>query len=342
MKNRYSQYTDNQTEGQKQPYRILWRERADKGAVLLRMYGTLPQVTVPARIAGHPVVEVAPYCFSQSKRLFEGEIREERLPEDGSGSALLQELCGNFVEEVYLPDEIRKIGSCAFYNCRNLKILEIGTKTEDIGSDVFMNTGSFRRILLRCSAMGKSGIKQILSQITADIEVVFSGKRGVEALLLYPEYYEACDEIAPAHIFGRSIMGEGFRARQCIKDGVVDFAGYDGIFPQACVEESEPTLSRMALNRLRYPFALNGNHKILYQNYVSNHVKVISERFVIQKDLENLQFLCHEGLLRGQNLAETVQRAAESDWPEGAAYLLSQKSGQAQEEKKSRYEFDEF
>ena len=53
---------------------------------------------------------------------------------------------------------------------------------------------------------------------------------------MYPEYTESYDEIAPAHIFGRNITGEGFRARQQFQDGIVQFAGYDAIYPKVIAE----------------------------------------------------------------------------------------------------------
>ncbi len=38
--------------------------------------------------------------------------------------------------------------------------------------------------------------------------------------------------------FELNLTGEGFRARQCFKEGVILLNAYDEIFPQACVEES--------------------------------------------------------------------------------------------------------
>lgn len=321
------------------PHRLLWQKTPEGTAKLLRIYGTTSQVIIPSEVEGYPITEIAPYCFAQTPHLPDREEIEETITDNGSSVTALQELCGTSIEEVYLPDSVCRIGTYAFYNCKNLKTIHMGAFVEDIGSDAFMNTTSFRKIILRCSPEGKSGIRSILSQISADMEVQFQTKLGGEALLLYPEYYESYDEIAPAHLFGRSITGEGFRARQCIKDGRVDFAGYDAIFPQACVEESEKTLSNMALNRLRYPYALQENAKEAYQNYVREHISYIGNCLIKYKKLELLQFLCQEGLLSGTNLAECVQMAAEMDWPEGAASLLQYQAVGGQERKKNRYDF---
>lgn len=332
-------------------YRVLWQKKKEGEARLLRMYGETALAEVPDEIEGYPLTEIASYCFAQTSHLSNEEIRETnyRLTEKGEIRIIepnmvsdLQELCGTRIEEVRLSDQIREIGNCAFYNCKNLKKMELGVHTEKIGSDAFMNTLVFRQITLRCGAAEKSGLKQILSQIMADMEVTFAGKTEIEAVLLYPEYYEVYDEIAPAHIFGRSIAGEGFRARQAFLDGVVDFAGYDGIFPQACVEESVKTLSQIALNRLQYPRGLSEEARMRYQNYVKEHIREIANRLTKEKELQILQFLCRNHLLCDMELAECISLASEFGWAEGAAELLRIKADAAAKSWKSRYEFEDF
>lgn len=46
-------------------------------------------------------------------------------------------MCGNFLEELTLPDSLQVVGSCAFYNCRKLRLLTVGTGSLTMGSDVF-------------------------------------------------------------------------------------------------------------------------------------------------------------------------------------------------------------
>ena len=323
---------------QLQPIRMLWQKRADGSAALLRFYGASAQVHLPPRIEGRPLTEIAPYCFAGKQRDPGGDIGETIL---GNPSELpyLRELRTDAVEEVFLPDSVKRIGRYAFYNCKKLHTIHIGAALRDIGSDAFMNTLSFHRIILRCKAGEASGIRQILAQISSDIEVCFWAGKAPEAVLLYPEYYESYDEVAPAHLFGRSISGEGFRARQCIRDGRVDFAGYDAVFPQACVEEREETLARMAQNRLRYPYALSNQNREIYSAYVRAHIRQIAARFTERKDLEALEFLREQRLLSGAVCAECVKAAAGLDWPEGAASLLGWIAAE-KTEKKKRYDFD--
>ena len=44
-------------------------------------------------------------------------------------------MCGNFVEEIILPDSLQVIGSCAFYNCRRLRRLSVGAGDLTVGSE---------------------------------------------------------------------------------------------------------------------------------------------------------------------------------------------------------------
>lgn len=327
--------------GQTQTYRILWQKNREGGAKLLRMYGTSPRVFVPPRIAGLPCVEIAPYCFAAEERLPK-EAWEEAFLGDESLRPFLHELCGNTIEEAVLPDAVKEIGSYAFYNCRKLKTLSIGAAAQKIGSDAFMNASALEQLILRCPADEKSGLRQILSQISSDLEVVFAHGGRIEASLFYPDYQESYDEIAPAHLFGRRISGEGFRARQCFVDGRVDFAGYDDVFLQARVEETEQTLSKMALGRLRYPHQLKEEQKERYRSHIREHTPKLASRKIAQRDLEALQFLCQEGFLYGANLASCIRAAAEALWPEGAAGLLLRKEETGRTKTKARYDFDAF
>ncbi|MCI9426384.1 MAG: leucine-rich repeat domain-containing protein [Eubacterium sp.] len=322
-----------------QACRMLWQERENGGACLYRLYGASPQICLPSQIAGRPLVEVAPYCFAKNPHMPPPPKIKETIVGEKQEVFFLKELCGTAVEEVIFPDSVKKIGGYAFYNCKNLRKIQMGLALREIGSDAFMNTISFHSLELRCGAFEESGIRQILSRISSDISVKFLTQDKTQALLFYPEYYETYDEIAPAHLFGRQIRGEGFRARQRIKDGCVDFDGYDAIFPQACVEETERVLGQMALGRLRYPCGLQEKCKNRYREYVKEHIGGIAARLVREKSLDTIQFLLEEELLSLAALSECALLAAETGWTQGAAYIL-QMAARKRETKKNRYEFD--
>lgn len=344
-------------------YTFIWQKTRQNSARLLRAYGQTPEVRLPEQIAGLPLEEIGSYCFAETERLPEGECcvtkREngqesftksfsDGLQQDAMDTRYLSKeehgmriLCGSYLEKVVFPDTVRTTGSLVFYNCTGLLELQIGNGLESIGSDAFMNCKNFHSLSVRCGIGARSAVRQILAQISHDMEVEFWGENGIEAKVFFPEYYESYDEIAPAHLFGRNIEGEGFRARQCFKEGRVDLPAYDGIFARACVDESERTLGQMAENRLRYPAELSAAKREQYENYIRSHAGKIAVLRAKEKDLDSLQFLCSQNLLSGGAVTEAILACTRMEWAEGAASLMQYKNEMAKEQK-NRYEFDDF
>lgn len=316
-----------------------WQRTGSGGARLLRVYGTLPEVTLPAQIDGLPLTELGAYCFAENAHLPEAYERSEGEASAGAG---LRELSGSYVTRIVLPDTLVKIGNLAFYNCSSLEQIELGCRMEETGSDAFMNCRKLKRMILRCAVTEKSGIRQILTQIAADLEVFYLGEDGTKAAVFYPEYYESYDEIAPAHLFGRNIEGEGFRARQAFKDGAVDLAQYDAVFEKACAEETEQTLSRMAWDRLRYPAGLLKPARERYERYLRKNPGWLCRNLTAERDTGGIRFLCQNRLLDEEGLNKCLVLAAESGWAEGSAAILHLKQEFFSEHKAERYAFDDF
>lgn len=270
----------------------------------------------------------------------EPDMELDGLPEaDGT----LAELAGAYITRVTLPEGVKKIGNFAFYNATALAELELGSGTETLGSDAFMNCRSLSRLLLHADPGQKTGLRLLLAQLSSDLEVALSGENGVWAKLLFPEYYESYDEIAPAHIFGRNIVGEGFRARQSFREGVLDFAQYDKIFPQACVDESEVTLGRLALDRVRYAAELSETPRGLYEAYLKAHGGYLIRRITDDRDLELAEYCCSRKFVTREDVAACAVRAGKVDWAEGAAALLHLMQQYFSEKTPDeRYSFDDF
>lgn len=337
--------------------RIFWQRTEQETARILRLFGSEPVLILPETVEGYPVTEIGAYCFAENCHLpeiydktvlFQKETTEknhwETFREDflAEKEAKLKELCGNYLEEITLPESLEKIGNLAFYNCTSLKKITLGKAMEQVGSDAFMNCRKFREITLNCGVQEKSGIRQILAQLSSDMEVTFCGKEGIEAVVFYPEYYESYDEIAPAHLFGRNIEGEGFRARQCFKEGIPDLNQYDTIFPKACAEENDKTLRKLVVTRLRYPVGMKQQAEKLYKTYFSKHEKEIAEKLTEKKNLEYLQYFCEQKLFLQGALEQAIQTAAKMEWAEGTAMLLRMKQKYFAKPDKERYTFEEF
>ncbi len=68
-----------------------------------------------------------------------------------SDADTLHPVCGNFLEEIALPDSLQVIGSCAFYNCRSLRLLTVGSSSLTVGSDVFLNCFALETIRVQAA-----------------------------------------------------------------------------------------------------------------------------------------------------------------------------------------------
>lgn len=336
-------------------YEFYWEHTKDGGVRLLRAFGQTAEVSLPGEIEGHPVTEVGAYCFAGSAHLpkiYNRTVCRESSGEEASSGVFsvepaaagkLWELSGKSLEKLILPDSVKKIGNFAFYQCSALTEISLGNGVQEVGGDAFMNCHRLHDMTVRGGCNVAAGIRQILAQISADMEVTFVLADTVEARLLFPEYYESYDEIAPAHLFGRNIEGEGFRARQCVREGVVDFKLYDTIFPKACAEEKEQTLCALAMNRLRYPAELGRAERDLYEAYISGHVDTICAWAVRECDEETVWFLCEQGLMTTQSLDECIRLATEAEWVKGAAgFLRTKEQFFAPKPVEERYSFDEF
>lgn len=308
-----------------------WEKTLDGTVRLLEVAGMPSELIIPEEIEGLPLTEVGPYCFAKNK----------------------------FLERIVLPEHLCKIDKMAFYNCTGLTEIEIGQNLRELGADAFMNCHKLQKIKVRCNATERSGVRLILRQISADLRVHFVGNnrralsgessgeivkaQGRESVLLFPEYYETYDEVTPAHLFGRNIEGEGFRARQCFKDGIFDYKQYDGIFIKACAEETEQTLCEMAMNRLRYPVGLTVEACETYSEYVREHLEVIYKNMASERDLSGIEFLCEQKLMTQVALEACIRFMASCEWAEGSAYVLRLKERYfPQKIKQNRYEFDDF
>jgi len=298
------------------------------GAEIIRVFADMPQVHIPEEIDGKKVISIGAYCFSEINKTGCQEVHYE-----------MHEFCGNYIESVILPDNLEKLSDNAFYNCRNMSVLKAGGNIKEAGSGVFMNCHRLKKLYLRQRADAPGSLKQLVSRLDGTIEVYFCDGRKIDALLVYPEYTESYDEIAPAHIFGRNITGEGFRARQCFTGSVPDFGQYDSIFAKASIEESVDVIYKMALGRLMYPFQLSDNAKTRYRNYIKEHQKEIMEILVQERGLEELHFLCSNGYADNAGISNAVICASQAGWGEGAASLLQWQHEFIEDVKKNRYAF---
>lgn len=318
--------------------RILWNKNKDGNAVIYRIYGTDKNISIPSHIGDVPVAGLGDYCFAAFGKI-PSHVHETYIGMDSRIKDYLREIGGEYLESVSIPDRVTDMGNFAFYNCRNLKKIETGASLINIGSDVFMNCTNLYDIILRCSAVKSTGLQQILLRTSSQIRATFMDEGKTDAVFIYPEYFETYDEIAPAHIFGRNIEGEGFRARQCFDNGKINAVQYDGVFDKASVEEGRDVVFMMAFQRLVYPFNLNNTNRLKYEGYIKQNEEAAVKWLVSIKWLDALERITKIGILSAHALEAGVTEAVKEGWGEGTAFLMRLMHKSNACAKKSRYEF---
>lgn len=313
----------------------LWRE-VPNGAQILRLFGDTPCPTVPDRIAGRPVTEIGPYCFSDRRDPEGGHwyAPGDTAPDDP------HPICGGFVQEVHLPDTVRAVHNGAFYNCRALRRVWCGPALDDLGSDLFTNCRALDAFALRARPDAATGLKKLLAAVTAGVGAEFWDGDHCDARLYFPEYLEYLHENTPAHLFNHSIEGVGYRYRQCFAQGILQYSEYDAAFTLADADESPEGLCRVALARLLAPHALEEEARQRYGAYLTANANTATGSAIKARDARAVALL-------GDVFGPDARRAAalsyaRAGWSEGAALLLAGSPDAKRRPAKKTYDFDDL
>ena len=310
------------------------------GLHILRIMGQTSVVYVPQMIDGYEVKVIGEYCFSArnncKNRTSDGEWEKmENIALDKG----MNELCGDYIERVILPDSVQELCSYAFYNCRKLKCIEFGSILNVVNNDAFMNCMGLSVLAVRSRVEEPTGAQYFLKQLNKGIELKFIDDGNTCGSFYYSEYTESYEEIGPAHIFHMDLQGEGYRARQLFDNGVVDAAGYDTIFEAAKALESTYTLSKMAAGRLQYPVNLTDNARDMYMEFIKDNIANVLEWVVAERRIDIIEFMVDSNILDESGLDAALKLAGKCDWTMGSAAIIELGSRFAPKLKKSRYEF---
>ena len=330
----------------------------DGTAALARAYGDEPVLTLPEALPGPegqmlPLARLGSYCFA-------GTVRDGvagpvlRCGWDGAGQTGparpaseeegLHPVAGNFLEEITLPETLREIGSCAFYNCRALRRMTLGSGPLAVGSDVFLNCFVLTEIRVCASPEAATGLSAIVNNISSNLRVSFlpEGPEGeTAAVFRYPEYWEDIEE-TPAHILLHTFSGQGYHYRQCFRDGKLLWDEYDAIFAQGHGGDDPTYMALLCMDRLRYPWQLEPAAEQQYRAFLAQQGADVARALIKAQDREGLKDLIGLKVLDGAAL-EAASGAAQRAGDAQSAALLADAEYRARPPKpKRRYTFDDF
>ena len=345
-------------------------------ARLIRVYGDAPCAALPASVPGPEggvlaITELGDYCFSEKPRSLPGAdalCRYEVSPDGtctlvqafgrdltgrhgrydldfGEEPATPEELhpvCGNFVEEIILPDSLQVIGSCAFYNCRSLRLLTVGSGGLTVGSDVFLNCFALETLRVQAAPEQPTGLFALVNNITEAVQAQFwpADTPAPLAALWYPAYWEDIEE-TPAHILLHTFSGQGYHYRQCFLDNKFLPAEYDAIFPQGHDADDAAIMAMLCFARLRYPWQLTEAAAGHYRAFLAANTDRVFARLLKAQDTDSIRALLALDVLDKAAFASAAALAAKAENAAAAALLAdAEHKKYAPQPKKQRYDFD--
>lgn len=347
---------------------------SDTTARLVRAYGEAPCIALPSALpapegGSWAVTELGDYCFSESPRNLPAPdaVCRYAVGEDGSAVLIrafgrdrtgrhrrydldfgtapeenLHPVCGNFLEEAVLPDSLRVIGSCAFYNCRRLRTLSVGAGELTVGSDVFLNCFALADLIVRADPEQATGLFALVNNITEAVRALFwpVGEAAPRAGLWYPAYWEDIEE-TPAHILLHTFSGQGYHYRQCFLENKLLPAEYDAIFPQGHDADDASVMAMLCFDRLRWPWQLSDAARDAYRDFLKTNTGRVLTRLLKAQDTEGIKVLLALDVMDTDAFAEGAALAAKADNAEAAALLAdAEHKKRAAAPQKKRYDFD--
>lgn len=180
--------------------RFVYRVK-NEGVEILRCFGAGCEVHIPETIDGRPVVALGPYAFSAHMRempeglifddgMGENMSGEERQPLQTGGDAL----CGDRLEALYLPAAMESIGRYAFYNCFSFRHFSFYTSLRDIGTGAYTGVRRMKTLSVTEVPGARSCLKEMLAELSMELEVELICADGSRARLVFPEFYEEAVE----------------------------------------------------------------------------------------------------------------------------------------------------
>ena len=237
------------------------------------------------------------------------------------------------VEEIVLPESVKRIGRYAFYNCRNLRKITFYSNIQDVGSGAFTGCHQVRHLDVIILNGNTSCLKDFLQELTEEMMVEYhvaekteAGKRETAyARLMFPEYFEEGVENTPARILMTQIHGSGLKYRNCFYKKQFLFEEYDVRFPYAEAVESEDFLQKMVVGRLMFPYKLSEKGKQQYEAYLREHFIRTGQNMIRNHDAVKLGWMLEHYLETKEQAEELLEMSGRLGVPECTACLMEWK-----------------
>lgn len=305
-------------------------EVKNKEICILRCYGISGSVVIPDKLDGLPVTELSAYAFAEEM---------EAEPENTGGFPCI---CGDRLEELYLPGTIKKLGRYIFYNCLRFWKLSFYSNIAFMGAGAFTGCEN-----LRCLAMrrleGNSCLREILQDLKQKVTVECyraieaSGKGQAAGMiadmkeqqmfcrLVYPEFFEEAVENTPARIISTQTHGMGIQYRNAFRNTQVVFREYDRLFMTGKYNIDLKVLTEIALSRLCYPFTLEEDAREEYTQCLSAHLWEAASYLLEQENEKDLRWLAEVFVSTSEQMDVLLETAKQRENAQAVSMMMDVK-----------------
>ena len=247
---------------------------------------------LPSYVEGVPVQMIGPHAF-------------EKLPE---------------VEEFILPDEIRAVGSFAFYGCKSLRKITMSDTLEGWGFGAIRFCDEMSDLVIRMKRNNLSVLRDLLGDVDYAFRVLLMYEDHTEGFY-FPRYTRGFDEDTFARAIHTFTEGSGWAYRETVLRGGIDTRDYEKLFVRATYDGVR-TGAEIALIRLMHPGSLAEKAREQYRNYLTENAGEILPWLAARGGREQCLFMLSEGLAGPGDVSAALPVAVEMHDPELVATLM--------------------
>lgn len=194
------------------------------------------------------------------------------------------------ITHIELPRILQHVGRYAFYDCRNLQSLSLTETVTEFSGGALMNCTRLDTVYLQLRENAPTCLQKLLGEHAGETDV-YLNFGSQQARLLFPAYSEDLEELAAPHVFRRHIEGAGYAYRQCFDSGILNFHQYDNAFSRLTESHAFLPAARVAIRRLRWPFALSETARQNYITCLREHGRPLACDLAADGEAQALSFL---------------------------------------------------
>ena len=246
--------------------------------------GTVRNLSVPGEIEGLPVRSIGRHAFAGRRDL----------------------------QEVFVPDSVRRLHLFAFHNCANLGRMTLSDSADDYYDGVIRQCSALDEIEIYIRGDSFALMKEMLGDNDKAMSFLLHmrGDTEEEIRLSFPDYALIASENTMARTIQFAYEGGGYQYRQCVRKKEIRYREYDRLF--TFMEHDDPSFAAViAADRLMYPHDLDPSAASKYTAFLREHAADALKRFIVKGQIDRVRLITEKGLADEEAVASSLAIASE-------------------------------